>query len=82
MVENNSLVFLPTPIQNNTTEVFPLDRADRTAPSVHAVRTDRVVYRLDPRTSRMELRPVPRPTPKEDLWPTVQVHPNQLCPNR
>ncbi|KAF2602022.1 hypothetical protein F2Q70_00025831 [Brassica cretica] len=61
---------------------FPLDRGDRTAPSDHAFRTDRVVYRLDPRTSKMELRPVPRPTPKEDLSPTVQVHPNQLCPKR
>ncbi|KAF3578170.1 hypothetical protein DY000_02030822 [Brassica cretica] len=66
----------------NNTVGFPLDRADRTAPSDHAFRTDRVVYRLDPRTSKMELRPVPRPTPKEDLSPTVQVHPNQLCPKR
>ena len=39
-------------VQNGPTEVFPSDLTDR---------ADRAVYSIDPRTSRLDVRPEPRP---------------------
>lgn len=53
-------------IQNGLTEVRPSDRTDQ---------IDRAVYRIEPRTSRMELRLEPRPDDRTDRTTYVLSRP-------